>query len=251
MKGTAIPIYWELLDKKGNSDIEERIALMKKFICQFGTKRISGLLCVREFVGKKWFDWLLKKKIRFYIRLKSNTVTTNSRGLSVRIDALFYDLFPGEIRAIRDKRQILEYALYLACLKLPDGKLLIVATTEVPADAIEIYGKRWEIETLFGCLKSRGFHFEDTHMTELERIKKLLVLLAIAFCWAHKTGEWRHTELAPIKLKKHDRPSVSLFRYGLDYIVEAIMKMVLTGNLFKQCLQLIKPLNLPLNLSCI
>jgi hypothetical protein len=64
---------------------------------------------------------------------------------------------------------------------LLDGDLLIVVTNESPGDAIKIYGLRWEIETLFACLKSRGFNFEDTHITDHERIKKLFVLLAIAF----------------------------------------------------------------------
>ncbi|MBK9040676.1 MAG: transposase [Bdellovibrionales bacterium] len=33
--------------------------------------------------------------------------------------------------------------------------------------------ERWQIETLFSCLKSRGFNLEETHVTDLERIKKL------------------------------------------------------------------------------
>ncbi|MDW9181234.1 hypothetical protein SE948_16600, partial [Legionella pneumophila] len=52
--------------------------------------------------------------------------------------------------------------------------------------------------------------FEDTHMTQPDRIEKLLVLLTIAFCWAHKTGEWRHVQKA-IKIKKHGRKGVSFF----------------------------------------
>ena len=40
---------------------------------------------------------------------------------------------------------------------------------------------RWQIETLFGCLKTRGFNFEDTHLTDPERLSKLLGLLALAF----------------------------------------------------------------------
>ncbi len=32
-----------------------------------------------------------------------------------------------------------------------------------------------KFETLFGCLKGRGFHFEDTHITDLARIKKVSV----------------------------------------------------------------------------
>ena len=119
---------------------------------------------------------------------------------------------------------------------LSDGELLIIATSEPPDDAIKTYGLRWEIETLFGCLKGRGFNFEDTHVTDGDRIKKLFVLLAIAFCWAHKMGEWRH-EITPIKIKKHGRPAVSLFRYGLDYITNAVVKVFYQPNLFKNCLE--------------
>jgi len=118
---------------------------------------------------------------------------------------------------------------------LSNGDLLIVATPESAEDSIKIYGIRWEIETLFGCLKGRGFHFEETHITDRDRIKKIFVLLAIAFSWAHKTGEWQH-EVKPMKVKKHGRPSVSLFRRGLDCIVDSILKVTYRPNLFKNCL---------------
>lgn len=52
-----------------------------------------------------------------------------------------------------------------------------------------IYKRRWGIETLFGCLKSRGYRMEDTHITDGDRIERLLFVLAIAFCWVYKTGE--------------------------------------------------------------
>ncbi|CZO69277.1 Uncharacterised protein [Legionella pneumophila] len=67
-----------------------------------------------------------------------------------------------------------------------------------------------------------GDVFEDTHMTQPDRIEKLLVLLTIAFCWAHKTGEWRHVQKA-IKIKKHGRKGVSFFRYGLDLLRDAAL----------------------------
>jgi len=56
----------------------------------------------------------------------------------------------------------------------------------------EIYGLRWEIETLFGLLKGRAFKLEDTRMVGYLRIKKLLVLSVIAFCWSHNVGDWKH-----------------------------------------------------------
>ncbi|STX93111.1 putative transposase [Legionella londiniensis] len=88
-KGTAIPIYWMLLDKGGNSDTPERIALIQMFIDHFGKNCIKGILTDREFVGKDWFGWLLNEKIPFHIRIKNNTITTNAKGLQVDIAALF------------------------------------------------------------------------------------------------------------------------------------------------------------------
>jgi hypothetical protein len=83
-----------------------------------------------------------------------------------------------------------------------------VACDSKLSDPIGHYGKRWEIETLFGCLKSRGFNFEDTHMVNPERIGKLLVLLTVAFVWAHRVGQWKHED-KPIPVKKHGRKAMS------------------------------------------
>ena len=239
-KGMAIPIFWMLLDKKGNSDTAERTALMQKFIARFGKERIAGILADREFIGTDWFGWLLSERIPFYIRIKKNLWTTNSRGLAVKMNVLFYNLRPLSQHVLYGQRKVMGHAMYLAALGMPDGELLIVATSESPGNAIEIYGLRWEIETLFGCLKGRGFNFEDTHGTEPERIKGIFVLLSVAFCWAHKTGEWRH-EVEPICLKTHGRPAVSWFRYGLDYMVEAIAKLICRFDLLKGCIRKLRP----------
>ena len=244
-KGIAIPIYWKLLDKKGNSNTAERIALIQKFINQFGKGCIAGILADREFIGNDWFLWLKQERIFFYIRIKKNFLTTNSRGRPARAEVLFRGLMPNSERVLYGKRKILGHELYLAGLKLFNGDFLIVVTNENPGSAIKIYGLRWEIETLFGCLKSKGFHFEDTHITDHERIKKLFVLLAIAFCWSHKMGEWRH-EHHPIKIKKHGRPAISLFRYGLDYIVDVVLNLVKKLELFENCLAIFRPAELDL-----
>lgn len=68
--GIAIPLFWSLLDKKGNSNTSERIVLMERFIIQFGKDKILGLLADREFIGADWFRWLKKKQFHFIIRIK-------------------------------------------------------------------------------------------------------------------------------------------------------------------------------------
>ena len=67
---------------------------------KWGKECIKGILADREFIGKDWFGWLIENKLSFVIRIKNNTITTNSKGLAIDIDALFYDLKPGEQRQI-------------------------------------------------------------------------------------------------------------------------------------------------------
>jgi hypothetical protein len=96
-------------------------------------------------------------------------------------------------------------------LRLDDGSLLVVATQLAPKSALADYAKRWGIETLFGIFKTRGFCLESTHLTDSERLSKLLALLSLALCRTFLTGEWLH-QLKPLALKKHERRAKSLFR---------------------------------------
>ena len=179
------------------------------FIEHFGKDCIKGILADREFVGKDWFGWLLEEKIPFHIRIKNNTITTNSKGLQVDIDALFYELKPNEQRSLKGKRIVWGHDVYLAGLRLVGGELLIVATSELPETAIEIYGFRWEIECLFGCFKGRGFNFEDTHIID------------------------------KVRIKKHGRPAISLFRYGLDFLCDSIVRLGYKAINFQHALKIL------------
>ena len=68
--GIAIPLYWDMLDKKGCSNSPERIDLIERFIDPFGKDKIEYLLADREFIGEKWFKWLKDAQIKFGIRIK-------------------------------------------------------------------------------------------------------------------------------------------------------------------------------------
>jgi len=101
---------------------------------------------------------------------------------------------------------------------------MIVVSNVVFEDAICLYRRRWEIETLFSCLKMRGFRLEDTHMTAPEKIEKLLFVLAISFCWSYKLGVIKDAEKA-IRRKPHGSLSKSLFRVGLDWLRSVVLSI--------------------------
>ncbi len=97
------------------------------------------------------------------------------------------------IQKLGNRKQILNYRIVIkerflfASVKYAEGakEAMIVVSNEVFDDALKLYRWRWGIETLFGCLKSRGFKLEDTHMTDPAKLEKLIFVLAIAFCWAY------------------------------------------------------------------
>ena len=67
----------------------------------------------------------------------------------------------GSVRPSRAERppqpkRLGQCAVYLSGLRLADGELLVAASGGLVQDAVEVYGLRREIETLFGCLKGAG-----------------------------------------------------------------------------------------------
>ena len=214
-KGTAFPFLWVSLPKKGNSNTKERIELFKRFFECFGKERINYITCDREFIGEKWFKFLIENKIDFRIRVRENFLVPNRKGKNIAVKLLFQNLAIHQKRVLRKPYLICGHTLYISGMRLIDGEYLILVTPNFTPKSIEDYAKRWEIETLFGCLKTRGYNFEDTHLTMPDRIDKLLAILAIAFAWAHIVGEWLH-EQKPLKIKNHGRLSKSIFRHGLS-----------------------------------
>ncbi len=216
-KGIAFPLLWSILEKKGCSDTAERISLLEEFDRLFGFAAIDYLCADREFVGKTWLAYLVNKGIDFRIRMRANTLITNGHGRAVSARRLFSSYRIGQPVVLKGARRVLGLSLHISGMKLKAGEYLIVASASRADTAIADYGRRWEIETLFGCMKSRGFCLEQTHLTHPERLRKLIALIALAFCWAHIIGEWL-IEHKPLKIKTHGRKARSIFRYGFDHL---------------------------------
>ena len=135
--------------------------------------------------------------------------------------------------------EVFEQKVFLAGSRSEKGELMIVATNQNPKNAIPLYLRRWEIECLFSALKGRGFRFEDTHVTQLERVEKLMAILAVGFCWAHKIGEWRSATKKAIIISRHldsNRPQNSFFRYGFDFIRDLLVNACNKSRQFKKIL---------------
>lgn len=216
-QGIAFPIFWTFLPKKGNSNTNERIALLNKFIAVFGTHKIECLLADREFIGDKWFAYLKAHHIRFRIRIKRDMNISRTNGTLSPALNFFRSLPVSTYCTLYGARRVCGHVLWITGMRLPSGDYLILVSDDPGDHVMDEYKKRWKIEVLFEALKSRGFNFEDTHLKDENRLQTLFAVLAIAFCWAYHVGAWRH-EVKPLRIKKHQRPAKSIFRYGFDWI---------------------------------
>jgi len=74
MENIFMPLYWLQLNKRGNSNVEDRKALIEGLsgLLDKAGKTIKGsiLLADREFIGQIWFEYLLEKNLSFVIRLR-------------------------------------------------------------------------------------------------------------------------------------------------------------------------------------
>lgn len=216
-KGVAFPICWKILNKKGNSNTEERIELIEEFISIFGVNSIKFIAADREFIGQKFFSYLIIKKIDFRIRIKENTKVNNGNGGLVEVRKLFAHLAINSPLVLKRKRPIWSISLYLTGMRLQDGQYLILVAPQFAPNSCNDYLLRWNIETLFGSLKSKGFCLEESHLSDSIKLKKLIAVLSIAFSWAFLVGIFL-SHHKPIKIKKHSRLSKSIFRFGFDHL---------------------------------
>lgn len=223
-KKMAIPLMFSLSNNKGSSSTFERIYLLERVLKYIPAARIDCLLGDREFIGERWFGWLQDNSISFKIRLKGNFITASSRGKELPVSWLFDHLKPGQRESISDMRPLFNGFVYLTGARSPDGELMIIASDTNETCAIEAYLQRWEIESLFENLKSRGFDLEATHITDPDRLSALFQILMLASCWCLKCGDWAVEEIEPIKVKKHGRPAQSVFRHGMNQIRQAISR---------------------------
>lgn len=199
-KGITFPISWTVLPGGGNSSADDQCRALRRFFAVVDPSDIEVVLADREFVSAEWLRWLHAQEVPFVVRLVLRRIGSPS----------------GE----------------------SDERFLILATSRVdPEKATTLYRQRWEIETMFAALKSQGYRLEKTHLTAPDRIRRLVGLLALAFCWTHLIGERRARRHGPPREKSHGRRQRSLFRYGLDWIRGILTTPEPQGPAFFDCLR--------------
>lgn len=198
------------------SNAQERIDLLAQFVALFGKERILSLTGDREFIGKNWLKWLIDNQIDFAIRSPHSHLLTLRNGEVCSVAEL---LAQDEERYF--KHVILDSVRVNVALKKLDTDYLIVAGPLPVKKLFAHYRHRWSIETFFQSLKKRGFHLEETHLKDLDRPKKLMALVSLAFVFCWQVGYYHHRNRSAIYLKSNGYKSNSFFRKGLNLLHHA------------------------------
>lgn len=216
----TVPIYWELLDNKsGNSNSEDRIAILKKCVKIIGAKNMSYIVGDREFIGHKWLKWLKDKQIAFCVRVPKSHLIEKVDGSILQAE----EVFKTQKSPTTFQKCIVD-GVWCSVVIDTDakGELLFLIGTVKAEYLTQFYKKRWTIETVFQAFKGRGFNLENTHFKDNEKLKKLVAVVSLAYAFCVSMGIFKHEKEKPIKVKKHSRKTKSFFRYGLDFLREGM-----------------------------
>ena len=71
-EGMAFSIVFKMMNKRGNSNKEERKELITRFLGLAGESSIAHLMADREFAGSEWLAFLNSRGIHYHIRIREN-----------------------------------------------------------------------------------------------------------------------------------------------------------------------------------
>jgi Transposase DDE domain len=241
--GVGFPIWFECLDNNGgNSCSDDRIYVILSCMKYLGKDRIKAIIGDCEFIGDEWVGFLMDEGIPFYLDVRSNQYFIHENKKH-KISTYM----TGRHKKALDNIYIFGYWLSIAMKRQTQPKegkkgkkgkrkdILAIVTNMDAGRALTNYKNRWSIEVLFENLKTRGFHLEDTHLTDPVRLRKLFALCAIGFALCFLVG-LALNKIKPIAIKNHGFKENSFFRYGLDFI-RKISKNIRKRTNFKRIKQ--------------
>jgi len=97
----AIPLYWSLLPKLGNSNFEEQTTNLEQVLPLFSEYKVI-VLGEREFCSVDLGNWLKEKGVSFCLRLKKNLCIETEHLVWQRLDEL--GIVPGTSLYVQGKR---------------------------------------------------------------------------------------------------------------------------------------------------
>ena len=218
-KGRALPLAWRVRQgPKGHFPEALHIAVVELISTLIPEGAKVVLLGDGEFDGTALQATLNEAGWSYVCRTALSTTATWD-GTTFRLDTLGACLKPGrliELKEVHVTREAYGPIMLLCCwAKGYHEPLYLVSNMATAEEACRLYEKRFRIETFFSDQKSRGFHIHKSHISDVQRLSRLLIAACLAYIWIVYLGSvceqdrWR-----PI-IHRSKRCDLSLFQLGL------------------------------------
>jgi len=191
----AYPIIWEILSKKGASNLEEQKKLIRPVIEEFKESEIV-ILGDREFHGVELAKWLDAQGVIYVLREKKELQIKEKGSDYQRIDAR--EIKPGikeyltSVTLVKErgfeKGNVIVYWKRQYRGKGEKEAWYLLTNLASLEEGIEAYQKRMGIEEMFKDFKKGGYNLEDCQASE-QRLNALLTLIAIAYTISSLKGK--------------------------------------------------------------
>lgn len=190
----AFPLYWELLGKRGNSDLSTQKRLLKITLRLLKPYPVV-VLGDREFHSPKLAAWLDERGISFALRQKKSAFIQDSDTEYQALKTMGFKpgmskFFCGILCNKEEHLGPFSLAAYWKRKyrgKGPKEPWYILTNLPTLKQALDLYRSRWGIEMMFKDCKSGGYNLEKT-LVNSKRFLALVLVIAIAYSLATCQG---------------------------------------------------------------
>ncbi len=218
-KGRALPLAWRVRQgPKGHFPETLHIALVElmRACIPAGTQVV--FLGDGECDGTALQATLPEAGWSYACRTAVSTKAT-WEGETFRLDTLGACLKPGrliELQEVYFTRDAYGPIMLLCCwAEGYQEPLYLVSNLATAEEACRFYQKRFRIETFFSDQKSRGFHLHKSHISDPQRLARLLIAACLAYIWIVYLGSLGEREGWISIIHRMQRCDLSLFQLGM------------------------------------
>jgi len=140
-------------------------------------------------------------------------------GETFRLDALGACIKVGsliELKEVWFTRDAYGPIMLICCwAKGYKESMYLVSNMASAEEACRFYSKRFRIETFFSDQKSRGFHLHKSHLSDPQRLSRLLIAACLAYIWIIYLGSVCMKDGWVNIIHRRHRCDLSLFQLGL------------------------------------
>lgn len=258
--GCFIPLYFSLLNKKGNSSQLERIDLFKELDWFFSQFTNIDIVVVgdREFIGIDWFcylsecnfDFVLRTRRKDYLKLIAKQYGWSVKKLEIKIKRSIrkrgYFVIPV---TIKDKTFYYHVSEKKASDKLEreDPYIRFMSTSVDHQWVKQQYENRWKIEVFFEDCKLKGFDMESINFKNPGKIRLMVAICSLCYILCLMEGDIQYQKRAP-NLKTDQKTNkiykrVSFFTKGYEMIEQILINVSELANYITQKLKSQIPIN--------